>query len=307
MELIYKSGGPTMPSARANAIEIEYETFGESGSSPLLLIMGLGGQLIRWPEVFCQELADRDHYVIRFDNRDTGLSSKIDEAGVPNIMEIITASARGGEIEVPYTLTDMADDAIGLLDALGIEKAHLCGVSMGGMIAQTMAIRYPSRVLSLISMESSTGDPELPNGRPEAMSSLMTPAPTERNAYIDHMGRVFTVLAGGSSLFDEGWEREKSADSFDRCYHPQGVARQLAAVIASGSRKEELGSVTAPSLVIHGSLDPLVPLEHGRATAEAIPGAELLIIDDLGHGLSFPALWPKIVDAITEHIHKAEG
>jgi pimeloyl-ACP methyl ester carboxylesterase len=134
MELIYKSGGPTMPSARANAIEIEYETFGESGSSPLLLIMGLGGQLIRWPEVFCQELADRDHYVIRFDNRDTGLSSKIDEAGVPNIMEIITASARGGEIEVPYTLTDMADDAIGLLDALGIEKAHLCGVSMGGMI-----------------------------------------------------------------------------------------------------------------------------------------------------------------------------
>jgi pimeloyl-ACP methyl ester carboxylesterase len=296
-----------MPRASANEIQIEYETFGNSSSSPLLLIMGLGGQLIRWPEVFCQELADRGHYVIRFDNRDTGLSSKIDEAGVPNIMEVITATLRGSEITVPYKLKDMADDAIGLLDALSVEKAHLCGVSMGGMIAQTMAIGYPSRVLSLISMESSTGDPTLPNGSPEATSILMTPAPAERNAYIDHMEKVFTVLAGGSSLFDEEWERGKSADSFDRCYHPQGVARQLAAVISSGSRKQELGSVTAPTLVIHGSLDPLVPVEHGRATAEAIPGAELLVIDELGHGLSFPVLWPKIADAITAHTRKAEG
>jgi pimeloyl-ACP methyl ester carboxylesterase len=296
-----------MPRASANEIQIEFETFGDSGSSPLLLIMGLGGQLIRWPEVFCQELADRGHYVIRFDNRDTGLSSKIDEAGVPDIMEIIAATLKGSEITVPYKLKDMADDAIGLLDALSVEKAHLCGVSMGGMIAQTIAIGYPSRVLSLISMESSTGDPALPNGSPEATSILMSPAPTERNAYIDHMGSVFTVLAGGSSLFDEEWEREKSAESFDRCYHPQGVARQLAAVIASGSRKQELGSVTAPTLVIHGSLDPLVPVEHGRATAEAVPGAELLVIDELGHGLSFPVLWPRIVDAITAHTRRAEG
>lgn len=296
-----------MPSATANEIQIEYETFGSSSSSPLLLIMGLGGQLIRWPEVFCQELADRGHFVIRFDNRDTGLSSKIDEAGVPDIMKIITATLSGSAVTVPYKLKDMADDAIGLLDALSIEGAHLCGVSMGGMIAQTMAIEYPSRVLSLISMESSTGDQSLPNGNPEAMNSLMTPAPAERNAYIDHMGRVFTVLAGGSSLFDMEFEREKSADSFDRCYHPQGVARQLAAVMASGSRKQKLGSVTAPTLVIHGSLDPLVPVEHGRATAAAIPGAELLLLDELGHGISFPALWPRIVDAITAHTRRAEG
>ena len=296
-----------MPSVIANEIQIEYETFGSSSSSPLLLIMGLGGQLIRWPEVFCQELADRGHFVIRFDNRDTGLSSKIDEAGVPDIMKIITATLSGSAVTVPYKLKDMADDAIGLLDALSIEGAHLCGVSMGGMIAQTMAIEYPSRVLSLISMESSTGDQSLPNGNPEAMNSLMTPAPAERNAYIDHMGRVFTVLAGGSSLFDMEFEREKSADSFDRCYHPQGVARQLAAVMASGSRKQKLGSVTAPTLVIHGSLDPLVPVEHGRATAAAIPGAELLLLDELGHGISFPALWPRIVDAITAHTRRAEG
>lgn len=295
-----------MPSTTTNGIQIEYETFGSSSSSPLLLIMGLGGQLIRWPEVFCQELADRGHYVIRFDNRDTGLSSKIDEAGVPDIMKIITATMAGSAVTVPYTLKDMAADAIGLLDALSAERAHLCGVSMGGMIAQTMAIGYPSRILSLISMESSTGDPALPNGSPEAMSSLMTPAPADRNAYIDHMGRVFTVLAGGSSLFDEEWEREKSAESFDRCYHPQGVARQLAAVLASGSRREDLDTVTAPTLVIHGSLDPLVPVEHGRATAEAIPGAELLLLDELGHGLSFPTLWPSIADAITAHTRRAE-
>lgn len=295
-----------MPSTTANGIQIEYETFGSSSSSPLLLIMGLGGQLIRWPEVFCQELADRGHYVIRFDNRDTGLSSKIDEAGVPDVMKIITATLTGSAVTVPYTLKDMAADAIGLLDALSAERAHLCGVSMGGMIAQTMAIGYPSRILSLISMESSTGDPALPNGSPEAMSSLMTPAPADRNAYIDHMGRVFTVLAGGSSLFDEEWEREKSAESFDRCYHPQGVTRQLAAVLASGSRREDLGTVTAPTLVIHGSLDPLVPVEHGRATAEAIPGAELLLLDELGHGLSFPTLWPRIADAITAHTRRAE-
>lgn len=296
-----------MPDVRANEIQIEYETLGDPSSSPLLLIMGLGAQMIFWPGGFCEQLAMRGHYVIRYDNRDVGLSYKIEEAGVPNVSEAIAAFQRGEEVKAPYSLDDMAQDAIGLLDALGIEKAHICGMSMGGMIAQIMVIRYPARVRNLVSLESSTSDPDLPEAKPEARAALLTRPPAEREAYIAHMVDSFQTIAGSTSLFDRQLAREQAALYFDRCYYPQGVARQLVAVLAAKNRKQALKSVEAPTLVIHGSEDPLVPVEHGIATAEAIPGAKLVIIEGMGHGLAFPAIWPRLVDAITEHTRNAGG
>jgi len=189
-----------MAQVDANGIQIEYETFGGPDSPALLLIIGLAGQLIDWDEKLCQQLAQQGHYVIRFDNRDAGLSSKIEEAGVPDIMQTIEAQMKGETINPPYTIEDMADDAVGLLDALGIEKAHICGMSMGGMIAQTIAINYPKRVLSLISIYSGTGDPEEPQPKPEAMEFLLTPPPEEREEYIEHGKTLFHDLRAWLSL-----------------------------------------------------------------------------------------------------------
>lgn len=288
-----------MPNATANGIQIEYDTFGERHSPALLLIMGLSAQMIGWEEEFCKRLAEEGLLVIRFDNRDVGLSTKFEEAGIPDIM----AAMRGEAFQAPYSLDDMADDAVGLLDALGIDKAHVCGASMGAMITQVIGYRHPSRVLSLIPIMGTTGDPKLPRARPEAMEMLITPAPEEREAYIDHsmvMWRVFW----GSLDFDEDVVRKRSAFSYDRAFYPQGILRQHAAIISNGNRKPRLASITAPTLVIHGSEDPLLPVEHGRDTAEAIPGAELLIIDGMGHCLP-KVTWPQIVAAIGNHTRKA--
>ncbi len=289
-----------MAQISANGIQIEYDTFGDRSSPALLMIMGLGTQMIRWDEGFCQQLADRGHFVIRFDNRDVGLSSKIEAAGMPNIMEAMTAALSGKSVLSPYTLDDMADDAVGLLSGLGIEQAHICGASMGGMIAQTVAFRHPDRVLSLISIMSTTGDPMLPPARPDAMAVLTTPSPPEREAYINNSVYVWKVIGSPGFPFDEERIRKLSGKEYDRCFYPQGYGRQMVAIMAHGNRTERLKGVTAPTLVIHGSEDPLVPIEGGKATAKAISGAEFLIIDGMGHDFAEGA-WPQLVEAIFNH------
>ena len=289
-----------MPRARANGMEIEYQTFGDPADPTLLLVMGLGGQMILWHEEFCEALAARGHHVVRFDNRDVGLSTKLDHTGLPDVMGALSAVAQGRPIDAPYRLRDMADDAAGLLDALDLESAHVVGASMGGMIAQTLAIEHPDRALTLTSIMSTTGEPGLPQARPEAMGALLTPAPTERAAAIEHGLRLWRTIGSPGFPFDEGEVRERAALAFDRGQSPAGVARQLVAILASGSRRAALASVRAPTLVIHGAADPLIPVEAGRATAAAVPGAELLVIDGMGHDLP-RALWPTFVDAIVKH------
>jgi pimeloyl-ACP methyl ester carboxylesterase len=294
-----------MPNVMANGIQIEYETYGEPTSQPLLLIIGLAVQSFYWDEQMCKRLAESGLYVIRFDNRDVGLSSKLEEAGIPDIMKAIETLMRGGKIEPPYTIEDMADDAVGLLDAIGIEKAHICGMSMGGMIAQGVAIRHPGRVLSLISIYSKTGNPDLPQPKPEVMELLLTPPPGERAAFIEHDLKIFRAITGPGFSFDEEYHRKMAAQAYDRAFYPQGVARQLMAIMAQGNRKPALASVSVPTLVVHGADDPLVPVECGKDTAEAVPGAELMIIDGMGHDLpSGKGAWPQIIDAIIAHTRK---
>jgi pimeloyl-ACP methyl ester carboxylesterase len=296
-----------MTRAATNGIDIEYDTFGDRDGSPLLLIMGLSSQMVAWPESFCRKLAQSGHWVLRFDNRDVGLSSKIEGVGIPDLMAAMAAHQQGQPVEAPYTLSDMAADALGLMDALKLEKAHVCGLSMGGMIAQVMAIEYPRRILSLISMESSTGDPTLPSAKPQAMEAMLSPPPQDRDGYIQHAVEVFRAFSGGSDKFDGTLERELAVNSYERSFYPLGFVRQLAAILASGDRSERLASVTAPTLVIHGADDPLVPLAHGRATARVIPGAKLLVVEGLGHGIAYPTLWDEIVDAIMQHTSAASG
>ncbi len=289
-----------MPSLRCNGIDIEYETFGDDAAEPLLMIMGLGAQMILWDDEFCGQLAQRGHRVIRYDNRDVGLSGKLDHAGAPDVMAGVQARRRGEPIAVPYTLDDMARDAVGLLEGLGLESAHVVGASMGGMIAQTLAIQHPERVRTLVSIMSTTGDPSLPPATPEAMSLLLTPAPTEREANIERALKAANVIGGHGFPIDEERVRRRAARAYDRCFHPQGVARQLAAIVASGSRGEALGAVRAPTQVIHRDADPLVRLECGNATHQANPNTQLLVIEGMGHELP-PAAWPRLVDAISDH------
>ena len=293
-----------MSRATANGIEIEHETFGNPSGRPLLLIIGLGGQLLQWDESLCRDIASRGHYVIRYDNRDAGLSSKIDQAGEPNFTEALGKIMRGDKSVAIYTMEDMADDAAGLLEALGIPAAHICGMSMGGMIAQTLALRHPSRVLSLTSIYSNSGNPRLPQPKPEVMGALITPPPAERDGYIQHMLNLFKLLAGPGFPFEEEWVRRTMAASYDRCFYPQGMARQLIAILTQKNRAPALASIKAPTLVIHGTADPLVSVEGGKEMAAAIPGAELMLIEGMGHDLPHGGAWPKIVEAITAHTLK---
>ncbi|MFX1534274.1 MAG: alpha/beta fold hydrolase [Promethearchaeota archaeon] len=286
---------------KANNIDIVYDTFGEPSASPLLLIIGLATQMIRWEEAFCQQLAELGYWVIRFDNRDMGLSTKFDEADVPDVMVLMQAFQQGETIEVPYTLLDMANDTIGLLDALKIETAHVLGISMGGMIAQTIAIHYPERVRTLTSIMSSTGSPEfLIPPDPEAIALLTTPPPVDREENIEYTVQMWRLLNGSKFPFDETYFRDYAARAYDRNFYPAGTARQLAAIIASGSRKEALKTVKVPTLVIHGNADPLVPVEGGIDTAEVIPGAELKIIEGMGHSIPTQVA-PQIIEAIKRH------
>ena len=284
-----------MPIAPCNGIELCYETFGEPDDPTMLLVMGLGSQMIHWPDDFCAALAARGYQVVRFDNRDMGESTWFDGGGTAGVQTAIG----GGDVAVPYLLSDMADDAVGLLDHLGTDRAHVLGVSMGGMIAQTIAIRHPARVASLTSVMSTTGDPDVGTPTSEAMSALMAPPAATREAYQDAVVHHADVW-GSPGLFDEERLRETAARAWDRGYNPAGTARQVLAILSSGSRSAELARLSVPTLVIHGTADTLVQPSGGERTAEVIPDAKLLVIDGMGHDVP-PPLWPQLIDAIAGH------
>jgi pimeloyl-ACP methyl ester carboxylesterase len=294
-----------MANVTANGISIEYETFGDPTKPALALIMGLGAQMIFWQDDFCRQLMERGFHVVRFDNRDCGRSRHFQELGIPDVGAAMTASLSGEPVpSPPYALRDMAADVVGLLDALGIERAHVVGASMGGMIAQTVAIEHPARVRSMTSIMSTTGNREVPPATPEAMTALLTPSPSDRAEFIDHMVKTFRIVGSPGFEFDEASFRDRVGRAFDRSYDPSGVARQLVAVLADGDRRERLRSVRVPTLVIHGRNDPLVPVEGGVDTADAVPGARLLVIEGMGHDLPRGA-WPQIIDAIASFAEPA--
>ncbi len=288
-----------MPTAPANGLTLFYETFGKPSDPPLLLVMGLGAQMLLWEESFCEKLANAGHYVIRYDNRDVGLSSKIEGGPAPDIGKAMAGDASSAA----YTLWDMADDAVGLMDSLGIGKAHIVGASMGGMIVQAMAIKHPDRVLSMTSIMSTTGNPAVGQPTPEAMGALLSPPPTNREEAIASGIRTWKVISG-TFPFDEGRIGQRTAMMYDRNFYPAGIARQLVAIMASGDRTEALKSVTVPTLVVHGEVDPLVTPTGGRATAEAIPGAELLMVPGMGHDIPFE-VEDQVVEAIVTNARKA--
>jgi pimeloyl-ACP methyl ester carboxylesterase len=282
--------------AASNGIEIEYETFGEASDPPLLLVMGLGAQLIAWDGEFCEGLVDRGFFVIRYDNRDVGLSTRI-EVGELDTMTEIMKLFTGGAPSAPYLLADMAEDAIGLLDHLGIDRAHVVGASMGGMIAQSLAIAHPERVLSLTSIMSTTGDPDVGAPDPEILPLLLVAAPTEREAYIATAVRAGKLI-GSPEHFDEALAADKAGRAFDRAFYPAGMGHQLLAIVSSPSRSDALRQLDINTLVVHGDVDPLVKVSGGERTAEVIPGAELLILEGMGHDLP-SYYWPQVIEAIT--------
>ncbi|MFX0097340.1 MAG: alpha/beta fold hydrolase [Candidatus Hodarchaeota archaeon] len=291
-----------MPKASVNNIKIEYETIGDPNSKPLLLIAGLGSQMHAWSDEMCENLASRGFFAIRFDNRDIGLSTKMKDAGIPNFAEINAAYIRGEKPEIPYTLEDMAGDAVGLLDTLNIDRAHIFGASMGGMIAQVLAYKHPSRVLSLTIIMSTTGNPELPQGKPEIMAQFFAPVPSEREAYIEETVKRDRLIYGTFD-FDEVKGREYRAKEYDRSYYPEGPIRQLAAMAIPGNTRPKLSAISAPTLVIHGKEDPFYPVEAGKDIASAIPGAELLVLDGMGHGFPREVI-PRIIDALVANSNK---
>ena len=282
--------------APVNGIEIGYETHGDRSGEPLLLVMGLGAQLIAWPVELCDALVDRGFFVIRYDNRDTGLSTQFPQLGGDFMTSFLKAS-QGEPVDVAYRLADMAADGMALLDHLGIESAHVVGASMGGMIAQTMAIEHPERVRTLTSIMSMTGEPEFGQPTPEAMGILVRPAATSRDEAIEASVEGTRVIASPEH-FDEVVARQRAADAYDRCFNPAGVGRQLLAIVTSGSRAEGLAQLDVPTVVIHGDADPLVTLSGGQRTAELIPGAELIVLEGMGHDLP-PVVIGPVVEAIT--------
>lgn len=284
--------------ARANGIELCWDSFGAVGAPPLLLIMGLASQMIAWPDEFCALVAERGFRVVRFDNRDIGLSTRFDSAGIPDIGAALTAAMQGKPVDAPYRLSDMAADAFGLLDALGIARAHVVGASMGGYIAQALAIRRPDRVLSLTSIMS-TPSVEVGRATRDAQVVLLAPPATSRDAAAQRAVEVMRVIGSPDYPFDEQEVVDLARQTYDRHADPRGVLRQLAAIVVSSDRTDALRGLRVPTLVIHGEADPLVQLEGGKATAAAIPGARLLTFPGMGHDLP-RALWPPIVAAIAD-------
>jgi pimeloyl-ACP methyl ester carboxylesterase len=286
--------------ARVGDIDIAYETFGDPSSPALLLVMGLATQMIAWHDDFCAELADRGFHVIRFDNRDVGRSSAMRHIPVPTLRQLALRSKQAAG----YTLSDMAADAVGLLDHLGIERAHVVGASMGGMIAQTIAIEHPERVLSLCSIMSNTGARWSGQPRLATYRVLLGTPPQDRDKYIDHVVTMYRVIGSPGFDRDEDDLRDIAGRSYDRGRNPAGSGRQLAAIIASGDRTEGLRKLDVPTVVIHGTKDRLVSPSGGRATAKAIPGARLVTIEGMGHDLP-RATWPRIIGAIAENAARA--
>lgn len=283
-------------------IELEFETMGSPDDPTLLLIMGFTAQMIGWPDAFCSQLADQGFHVVRFDNRDCGLSSKFDGVEVDVGSVMAAALADQPVPPVPYTLSDMAADAVGLLDHLGVDGAHVVGASMGGMIAQHVAIEHPDRVLSLTSIMSMTGEPEYGSPLPEAAAVLLAPPSEDRATYI--ADSVKYAVWQSRRYFDAEETKRLAAIAYDRSFYPEGANRQLAAIYASGRRTEGLQRVAAPTLVIHGRDDTLIAPSGGERTAELVPGAHLMMVGDMGHDLPAP-LWPLLTRAIAGHAHTA--
>jgi pimeloyl-ACP methyl ester carboxylesterase len=283
-------------------IEIAYERFGEPGSTPVLLVMGVGTQMLGWPDPFCEALARHGLQPIRFDNRDIGLSSHMTGATLPDV----AAAVAGDTSSASYTLSDMAADTVGLLDALGFDSAHLVGASMGGMIAQMAAIEHGDRVRSLTSIMSSTGATTVGRPTQSALRALLSPPASSREQAIERTVAIVRVIGSPGFELDEPELRRRTGLAYDRAHDPLGVARQLVAIAASGDRTSALAAVIAPTLVVHGADDPLVDVSGGRATARAIPGAELVVYDGMGHDLPRP-LWGEISRRIAAHVARAEA
>lgn len=295
-----------MPKIKANGIEIEYDCFGNNDAEAVLLISGLGTQMIRWSETFCQILAEQGYRVIRFDNRDAGLSTHFDSASMPDLAAIADAVSRGETPNVPYTLFDMANDAVGLLDSLMIKRAHVVGRSMGGMIAQLLASKHAERVLSLVSIMSSTGNRDLPQASPAVMAAMTSPAPhplKDEQGYLTHCVAFSQVIAGRGYPFDESAQRDQALAEVKRAYNPSGFWRHIAAIAATGDLRSRLANISAPTLVLHGSDDPLVPPEAGKDTAANIKGAELLIVEGMGHDFP-PSLFGFVAGVIADNARR---
>ena len=275
-------------------VELAYESFGDPAGRPLLLVMGLATQMLAWHEDLCRALVARGFHVVRFDNRDVGLSTHLHDAPPPDVM----AALGGDTSSAAYTLEDLADDAVGLLDGLGLtEPVHVVGASMGGMIAQTLAIRHPDRVASLTSIMS-TPSPKIGSPTQAAAAVLFAPPATTRDEAVQRAVQAYRVIGSPGYPLDEQWLSEIAGQAYDRAYDPLGVARQLLAVHASGDRTPALRELDVPTLVVHGEDDQLVQVEGGRATAAAVPGAELLVVPGMGHNMP-REIWPQLVVAIT--------
>lgn len=293
-----------MPEASNGDTTLYYDTMGSSDNPTILLIMGLGAQMVAFREEFCQLLVDAGFHIVRFDNRDVGLSSKT-SGTPPALQELLGAQGQDpSDLNVPYVLSDMSDDAIAVLDAIGVDKAHLVGVSMGGMIAQTMVIEHPERILSLTSIMSTTGNPEVGSAKPELMMKMPLSVPTSKEEAIANSVETFRLISGPH--FDPEDHANETADTYDRNWNPNAQGFQIAAIFASGDRTEALRTVEIPTLVIHGSLDPLVQISGGEATASAVPNSKLVVFDDMGHDLP-EVLWADITDEIINHAQATPG
>ncbi|MGH7270118.1 MAG: alpha/beta fold hydrolase [Polyangiaceae bacterium] len=274
-------------------VELEYETFGRPGDPPVVLIAGFGQQLTSWDGHLCTEIAARGFHVVRFDNRDVGLSTKLESGVRPNIPAIV-----GGDLStVTYSIEDMADDVAGLIESFGVGAAHVAGMSMGGMIAQSLAIRHPSQMKSLVSIMSTPGDKSVGYAAPETMQLIAKRAPVDRAENIEHGMHVWHALRSPGFPHDEAQGRERIGRAYDRSFYPAGVARQAAAIVSQSDRTAALGQVRLPAVVIHGAVDPLIHVSGGEATARAIVGAKLVIVPGMGHDLP-EGMWPIVIDAL---------
>jgi pimeloyl-ACP methyl ester carboxylesterase len=291
-----------MAIAKNRLVDIYFETFGDANDPALLLINGLGSQCINFDVAFCDKFVARGFFVIRFDNRDVGLSTKFNQV-LPDLFSVLEAVKDGFEPQVAYRLSDMAHDALSVLDALGIERAHVAGWSIGGMVAQQLAIDHPDRLLSMTSNMSSTGDLDVGQASPEALSIILGPSDIDRESIIQRRLDLERVI-GSRTHFDPERVAKQTGDAYDRCFNLAGVARQLCAAVASGSRTSQLEHVSTPTLVMHGDVDNLINISGGQRTAQSVPGARFVVLEGMGHDLSL-FYWDQLVDEITAHAERA--
>lgn len=297
-----------MPHIGANGLDLFYEDHGDPANDTILLVMGLGAQMTLWPDEFVEALVGKGYHVVRYDNRDIGLSSKMEGEKAPKLVWQILRKRIGWPPKVPYTLKDMADDGAALLTALGIEKAHVVGASMGGMIAQLMAVHHGDRLLSLTSIMSTTGNPRLPQAEKHAMEALTAPVPSleDEDALVEHGLYVARNIGSPAYPFDTERQRERVRKNVRRSVYPDGLPRQLAAIIDDGDRRERLAKVNVPTLVLHGEDDPLVKLEAGKETAASIPGAKLVTIPGWGHDIPVQLI-DRVADEIAAHVRASNA